>query len=145
MAGYPGELPQTVLDPQLDGESSVNADDVNLAYLEINKIASAIGVLPTVRATAMSSGTPNVASTTFTDVKTRIENVENVAFTAGLNNLKTSGNQEIQVANNAHVSLSIRAKTDQTADLFAAKNSGNTANTRINAAGFIVNIDGGDA
>lgn len=145
MAGYPDALPQTVLTPQTDGESTVNADDVNLAYLEINKVANAIGLTPNVRATSMGAGTADVSSTTFASVKTRIENVENVAYTAGLNNLKTSGNQEIQVANNAHVSLSVRAKTDQTADLLTAKNSSGTANTRINSQGYIVNIDGGDA
>lgn len=128
MANYPVSLPS--FDQQENGIDVVDAADVNTAYDEITAIATELG-----------TGAKGSAAS----VSARIAAVESGVTSITGSAVTSSGNKTITVASDAHVSLTIAAKSGQTGNLLEAKNSSGTANTVINASGHIVSIDGGSA
>lgn len=145
MANYPTGLP--VFDPKTNLEDTVNAPDVNDAYTEIVAIAGTLGTTPQTRAANWGVGSFETANLNYGTVGSRIQNVENAAHIIYNDYVKKSGGTIITSLENDTTSLSIKAKSGQTAPLFDIKNAANTTLVSVSSAGTLtaVLIDGGNA
>jgi len=144
VASYPVSAP-VLPATQVDGTSTVNAEDVNLVYDELAAVANTLGVAPATRSAAWGSNSYNTGTLTFGTVGARIKNVEDGVQVITASALTTVGNKTVTVASDANVSLALKAKSGQTGNLFETRLSDNTLVTEINASGYIVAIDGGTA
>jgi hypothetical protein len=144
VASYPVSAP-VLPAPQVDGDDTVNAEDVNLVYDELKAVAATVGLSPATRSAAWNSNTYDTVTTAFGTVGARIKNVEDGVQVITSSALTTAGSKTVTVTSNANVSLALKAKSGQTGNLFETRLSDNTLVTEINASGYIVAIDGGSA
>ena len=146
MPAYPAALPNTVLTDQLDGTDTVNADDVNLAYAELNQIAATLAVNPQNRTSAWGTGSFVTSSANYPTVKERLDNVENGTYSINQSALVKTGNQTLTVTSDANIGMVVKAKSGQTGNLMEFRASGSdTPVTAVNPSGYIITIDGGTA
>lgn len=134
---------------RVDLQSVVVADDVNPVYEEIVAIERYLGAAVHKRANNWGTGTFSTTATTWTDLKTRIENVEN-----GVNSgVFTTGGSIIQNGTSpagvsvTGASLTVKAASGQTSSLLEFKNSSNTviASVKVDGTLTALAIDGGNA
>lgn len=144
-ASYPASAP-TLPAQQVDGTSTVNAQDVNLVYDELTAVAATLGTTPATRSSAWSSTSFNTSTTEFSTVGARIKNVEDGVQVITGAAVTTAGNKTITVASDANIGLVLKAKSGQTGNLIEFRASGSdTPVTAIDPSGHIVAIDGGSA
>jgi hypothetical protein len=144
-AKYPTEVKRWT--SRKDLVDLVVADDVNTAYDEITAIEDELGsggvkTSPTWGSSSFTSGT-----TVWDNLKARLANIENGVYTAFNQRVATTGGSTIQSTGNSVVSLTVKAKTSQTANLIEVKNSSDTVVASVSTAGtlFATKIDGGTA
>ena len=145
MANYPaGPISFT---NKTDGVDAVVASDVNAVYAEVVAIGLELGVAPRQRSSGTWSTTwTSSGNAANTDVKTRLDNVENGAFRANTLLVSNVGGSSI-VASAANVKgLVIAGATSQSANLLELKTtSGGDPVTLVTHEGKFItyNIDGG--
>lgn len=144
MPSYPGAVKTWV--SRRDLLDLVVAADVNTIYDEVTAMQQELGtsprVSPTWGATAFTS-----ATTSWNSVKERLANIENGVYTSITQRVDTTGGSTIQSASNSTVSLTIRGKSGQTANLLEIRNASNSVISSISTGGalFATSIDGGTA
>lgn len=132
----------------VDLDSVVVADDPNTAYSEIIAIENALGTSPTVSATWGATSTLDIITTSWPSVAARIQNLENGIYGTSedyISRTSIAGHNTITPAGTSTINLTLKAQTSQTANIFEARNSSNTAVTVIDKDGFFQTsvIDGG--
>lgn len=132
---YPSSVKSFGLD-RIDGTDVVIASDVNSAYAEIVSIENTLGTAPNV-SPSWGSGTFTTATTAWTDVKSRIANIEAGINTVFNDRVSKSGGSTIS---STSTTVGLTLNTSGTGNLFSAN-----GNTVINSNGYIVAIDGGTA
>ena len=145
MANYPAG-PISFTDKQ-DGVDAVVAGDVNVVYGEVAAIGLELGLEPRQRSSSTWSTTwVSSGNAANTDVKSRIDNVENGAYRANTLLVSNVGGSNI-VSSAANVKgLVIAGATSQTANLLELKatSGGDPVTLITNEGKFITyNIDGG--
>lgn len=133
--------------PKVNLESIVVAEDVNRVYEEVTAIAATVGLTPQTRSTSWGTGTFNTATTTYSTLAERLRNSENGTFIVYNDYVSKSGGTTISSVSAGTVSLIIRAKSDQTADLLNITKSDNSPLVSVTKDGLFraVTIDGGSA
>lgn len=134
MALYPDQ-PWTYPD-RVNGESSVDATDVNSVYHEVSAIENTVGLLPAVSGNWSSLAFNQTSSYNFSTVSNRITNIENGLAIAYNSRVNTAGGSTI---GSTGTTVGLTISTSGTGNLFAA------GNTIINSSGNIALIDGGTA
>jgi hypothetical protein len=112
----------------------IQAVDINQTYDEITALQTTLGTFINSKPAAWSSGSFTTPSS-WPTFRERIENIEAGVFVAFNDRVRTSGGSTVTVTDNATVSLTIRAKSGQTADLLQLQNSSGTVVTRITSDG----------
>jgi hypothetical protein len=147
VANYPGNT--VGFTTKTDITDTVVAADVNLAYGEITAIAGELGLNPSQRTSGTWSSTwTSSGNTKWTNVKLRLDNVENGAYRANLLLVSNTGGTTITPSSTSTLGLKIQAVSGQTANLFEAWKYGDpSAKTYIDKDGtfFTAVIDGGTA
>lgn len=115
----------------------VLAADINLVYDEVTAIETILGTNPATNA-GWTSGAFSTSTLNWPSVRARLQNIEYGLYDAHIDRVKSSGGSIITTTDNAVVSLTVTAKSGQTADLFQAKNSGGTTVTKINSTGALL-------
>jgi hypothetical protein len=138
MATYPAAIRSFT--NKVDNTDTVIASDVNLLYDEVTQIETTVGITP---ATTLGwSGTFDQATTNFTTVAARLQNVEyglNTAFNA---RVKTTGGSTIA---STSTTVGMTYQTSGTGNLVNYNNTSGTTITSITKDGWISAIDGGSA
>ena len=132
---YPSSVKSFGTD-RIDGTDVVIASDVNSAYAEIVSIETTLGTSPNV-SPIWGSGSFSTATTSWTDVKSRIANVEAGVNTVFNDRVSKSGGSTIS---STSTTVGLTLNTSGTGNLLSAN-----GNTVINSNGYIVTIDGGTA
>lgn len=114
----------------------VLAADINLVYDEVTAIETILGVSVATNA-GWTSGTFNPTNLNWTSLRARIQNIEYGLHDAYTDRVKASGGSTITATDNSTVSLTLAAKSGQTANLLQVKNSGGTVITRVLADGTL--------
>ena len=147
MANYPGNTVGFV--NKVDLTSTVIASDVNSLYDEVTAIAAELGLNPSQRTSGTwSTSWTSSGNTKFTNVKLRLDNAENGAYTA--NDALVSrygGTTVISTGATSAVSLSIKQASSQTGNLLEFRTSADTVVSYARADGtfFTPVLDGGGA
>lgn len=126
----------------------VIAEDINRAYEEITAIAANVGLSPKTRSTSWGSGIFDTTTPSYSSLGERVRNVENGTFIVYGDYVSKSGGTTISSISASTVSLTIRAKSDQTANLLNITNSAGTgilASVTKDGLFTAVRIDGGSA
>lgn len=128
-----------------DLQDLVVAADVNTIYDEVTAVeqnlgAGGVAVSPTWGGVLFST-----ATTSWPNLKDRLTNIEAGVYTAFTSRVNIDGGSTIQSTSNSVVSLTLKAKSGQTANLFEVKNSSNVVVASVDTAGGFVatNIDCG--
>ncbi|CAB4123524.1 hypothetical protein UFOVP46_33 [uncultured Caudovirales phage] len=132
-ANYPSSV--TTFTKKVDLLDLVVAADVNSVYDEVTAIETVIGALPAT--SAGWSGSFDSATTSWTTLRDRIQNIEFGTYTAFTDRVSKSGGTTITSSANGTVSLAIQAKSGQTADLLQVKNSSGTTTAKVNSSGVL--------
>jgi len=114
----------------------IQAVDINQVYDEVTSVQTALGTFLTSKPAAWSSGSFTTPSS-WPTLRERIENIEAGVFAAVNNRVLVSGGSTITSTENATVSLTIRAKSGQTADLLSLQNSSGSAITQVKSDGSL--------
>jgi len=133
MTYYPGAAIQ--FDYKVNFTDTVVAEDVNLAYDEIIAIGNTIGTSPLV-SDAWGGGSFSSAITSWPSLKARIQNIENGVYSALSTGVSASGGTVITTTNNSVISLSIKGKNGQTADLFNVQPYSSTDGFKVDKDGI---------
>jgi hypothetical protein len=144
-ANYPGNT--VSFTQKVDSISNVNAADVNLAYEEIQAIATELGLNPSDR-TSGASNTFDGTTSAFDTVKLRLDNIETGARVANTLLVSNVGGSTILASASGVKGLIIKAAASQSANLLEFQNNGSTTPVSyVTAAGNIYTptIDGGGA
>ena len=145
MANYPGSV--VSFTNKIDYTDAVVAADVNVVYGEVAAIALETGLNPSQRSSGTWSTTwTSSGNAKWTDVKTRIDNVENGAYRANYFLVSNAGGTTITPSSTSTTGLVITAISGSTANLFEARAFGSSdAVTYIDKNGKLTtyNIDGG--
>ena len=112
----------------------IQAVDINQTYDEITAMQTALGTFITSKPAAWSSGSFTTPSS-WPTLRERIENIEAGVFAAFNDRVRSAGGSTITATDNTTVSLTIRARSGQTADLLQVQNSSGTVVTRITSDG----------
>lgn len=140
---FPGAI--KTFTKKVDLQSLVVASDINEAYDEINAIETTLGTTPATSGT-WGSGSFSSATTAWSTVGARIQNIEHAAYYMNNQAVIKAGGSQILPTDTSTVNLSLKAYTGQTANILEVRNSSNTLTARVSSAGeFIINIDGGTA
>ena len=125
----------------------VVADDVNTLYDEVTAVEAELGAGGVKTSPTWGSGSFTSVTTAWANLKERLANIENGVFVAFNQRVATTGGSIIQSTANSTVSLTVKAKTSQTANLIEVKNSSDTVVASVNTTGtlFATKIDGGTA
>lgn len=140
-ASYPSSV--KVFTKKRDLLDIVLAADINQVYDEVTAIETILGTFPATNL-GYDTGTFNTSTLSWPSIRARIQNIEYGVFEAFNDRVKSTGGTTITSAANGTVSLAIRAKSGQTANLFEARTSGNTLITAIDTNG-VLKIGGSDA
>lgn len=145
MPNYPGASVSFV--PKVNLTDTVDAADVNQLYDEVTAIAATVGLNPQSRSASWGTGSFSSASTSFSTVGARIQNIENGVFTVINDYVRLAGGSVILPSGTSTVNLALRAATSQTANLLEARNSAGTVVASIGPAGAFraASVDGGTA
>lgn len=145
MADYPTGLP--VFDPKDNFVDTVNAPDVNSLYTEVRAIAQTIGLTPQTRAANWGVGSFDTTILNYSTVTARLQNTENAAYTTYNDYVSKSGGTTITSLANGTTSLTVKAKSGQTAPLLDVKDASNASLVSVSTIGTLtaVLIDGGSA
>lgn len=141
-AVYPASI-QTfpTKNPRIDNSSPVMADDVNLIYVEVTALESILGTTPNV---GSWSGSFDGVTTNWSNVSSRLTNIEAGVKTAYNDRVKSTGGSFIAPSSST-VGLTVSAASGATANLLELKNSSGTVVTAVSPDGYILTIDGGSA
>lgn len=133
--------------PKVNLEDIVVAEDVNRLYEEVTAIAATVGLTPQTRVTSWGTGSFNTATTTYSTLGERVRNVENGTFIVYNDYVSKSGGTTITSTSAGTISLGIKAKSDQTADLLSITRADNSVLVSVTKDGLLtaVTIDGGNA
>jgi hypothetical protein len=112
----------------------VLAADINQVYDEITSVQTVLGAQVVINV-GWTSGSFNQSTLTWPSLRERIQNIEFGLFEAFNDRVKASGGTVVTPAGTSTVNLALRARTNQTADLFQAQNSASSVITRINSSG----------
>jgi len=145
MATFPGSVFNNTSAAQTNNVSTVNAEDVNIAYDELAAIETELGVNPSDRSPEWGTGAVSFAAKTFNTVGLRIQNVENGVYTVVNNYVSKAGGSQIIPAAAGTVGVGIRAQASQSANLLEIRNEADAVTTAVNSAGYLIVIDGGSA
>ena len=129
-----------------DLRTVVYARHVVTIYDEVTAIQQQLGA-GGVTTGAVSSSLPTYSSSTtsWASLRERLLNIESGVFQGVTNRVSTVGGSTITSAGDSTVSLTVRAKSGQTANLLELRNSSGTIVTSVGPSGFIATIDGGSA
>lgn len=124
----------------------VVAADVNTIYDEVTAVEQELGTAVRVSPT-WGGGSFSTSTTAWNSVKERLANIENGVYVAYNQRVDTAGGSTIQSSANGTVTLTLKGKSGQTANLLEAKDSSNTVVASLSTAGAlrVASIDGGTA
>jgi hypothetical protein len=148
-ASYPTTVKPSFGAPRIDLQSVVVANDVNPVYEEVLAIESTLGADVQKRKENWGTGSFSTTSTTWTNLRDRLENSEN----GMLASVKTYGGSVISNATGStgstvtSTSLTIRQATGQTSNLMEFRNSTNDVVAFVSVSGLLqaATLDGGSA
>jgi hypothetical protein len=148
-ASYPGSLKTSFGNPRIDLQSVVVANDVNPVYEEIVAIEKHLGIDINKRAANWGAAAYSTTSTTWTDLRTRLENAENGVFSS----IQTTGGGVITNGTGSNgisvtaATLTLKAASGQSSNLLEFKNSSDSVVAFVSGAGLLqaATIDGGSA
>jgi hypothetical protein len=148
-ASYPGSLKTSFGNPRIDLQSVVVANDVNPVYEEIVAIEKHLGIDINKRAGNWGAAAYSTTSTTWTDLRTRLENAENGVFSS----IQTTGGGVITNGTGSNgvsvtaATLTLKAASGQSSNLLEFKNSSDSVVAFVSGAGLLqaATIDGGSA
>ena len=148
-ASYPGQLKTSFGNPRVDLQSVVVANDVNPVYDEIVSIEKHLGIDINKRLQNWGASSYSTTSTTWTDLRTRLENAENGVYSS----IQTTGGGVITNGTNSSgvsvtaATLTLKKATGQSSNLLEFKNDSNTVVAYVTGAGLLQaeTIDGGNA
>lgn len=125
----------------------VVADDVNTLYDEVTAVETELGAGGVKTSPTWGSGGFVTSTTAWGNLRERLANIENGVFIAYSQRVATTGGSTIQSTTNSTVSLTVKAKSSQTANLLEVKNSSDAVVASISTTGtlFATKIDGGTA
>lgn len=112
----------------------VLAADINQVYDELTAIETVLGTQPRINS-GWTSGAFNQSTLSWPTVRERIQNIEYGLYEAYNDRVKASGGSVITPSGTSTVNLVVRAKLNQTADIFQAQNSASSVVTKINSSG----------
>jgi hypothetical protein len=144
-----GSIKTTFGPARVDLQSVVVAEDVNPVYDEIVALERYLGADVHKRTQNWGTGTFSTTATAWTDLKSRVENVENGVISSVL----TSGGAVIQNGTSpagvsvTGASLTVKAASGQSSSLLEFKNSSNSvvASVKVDGTLTALAIDGGNA
>ena len=147
LASYPTTI-KTDWANIIDLDTVVVAAHPNVAYAEIGAIETVIGTSPNISATWGAASTLDTATTSWTNVAARIQNLENGlygTYTDYISKTASTGHNTITPSGTSTVNLTLKAQTSQTANIFEARDSSNTVVTKLDKDGYFQTavIDGG--
>lgn len=145
MTEYPARIKSWTA--RRDLQDLVVAADVNTIYDEVTAIEQDLGAGGVRTSPTWGSGNFDTATLSWTSLKDRLANIEyglHVSFNQRVN---TAGGSTIQSAANGTVSLTVKAKSGQTANLLEVKNAADSVVASVNTTGtlYATLIDGGTA
>lgn len=128
-----------------DNLDLVVAADVNTIYDEVTAIEQNLGAGGVSQSSTWGAANFDSTTVNWSNLHDRLINIEAGVFTAFTDRVNTGGGSTIQSGSNSTVSLSIKAKSGQTANLVEFKDSSNMVVASISAAGALtaLSIDGG--
>lgn len=148
-ASYPGALKTSFGNPRVDLQSVVVANDVNPVYEEIVAIEKHLGIDINKRLQNWGASAYSTTSTTWTDLRTRLENAENGVYTSiqstgggVITNGTSSAGTSVTAA-----TLTLKKASGQSSNLLEFKDDSNTVVAYVTGAGLLQaqTIDGGNA
>lgn len=132
-ASYPSTVKSFT--PKVDFTDTVLALHVNDLQDEVNAIQTTLGT--SIRTSSGWVGSFDTTTVTWNSVKDRIANIEYGLKTVSDNYVSSAGGSTITSSAIGIVSLNIRARASQTANLVEFRNSSNTVVSNVDAAGEI--------
>jgi hypothetical protein len=146
MATYPDNLASFTA--VRNGEDTVQAQHVNVAYEEISATQTELGTNAADRSGAWSATPLVISSLSFSDVKSRIDNVENGAYYSQTSLVNKAGGTTITPSTSSTKGLIIKGAASQSAHLLEFQVDGSTTAIsyfRNDGTFFTPTIDGGTA
>lgn len=131
-ASYPASIKQFTR--KRDLLDIVLAADINQVYDEVTSIEQKLGTFPGTNI-GFDQGSYDQNTLVWSTLRERIQNIDYGLNEAFNNRVKSAGGSTITSLSNSTVSLGIKAKSGQTANLFEARTSANTLTFSINASG----------
>lgn len=128
-----------------DLQDLVVAADVNTIYDEVTAVEQNLGAGGVAVSPTWGSNSFDTATTNWSNLKDRLANIEAGTYTAFNNRVDIAGGSTIQSGSNSTVSLTLKAKSSQTANLLEAKDSSNNviASLDVNGKFIATTIDCG--
>jgi hypothetical protein len=124
----------------------VVAEDVNTIYDEVENIEKHLGQGGVTTSDAWNGANALVKSTTWTSLKTRLQNIENGLFFAHDQRVKTTGGSTVTPSSAAVTGVVVAGASGQTADLLRVESSSGTSFLKVSGSGAVtITIDGGTA
>lgn len=123
----------------------VVAADVNTIYDEVTAIEQELGAGGVKTSPTWGGSSFTSATTAWNSLKDRLANIENGVYTGINQRVDTAGGSTITSSTTSTVSLTVKARSSQTANLIEFKNSSNTVVSSVAPDGtlYAVAIDGG--
>lgn len=145
MATYPNNIASFYA--VQNGIDTVQASHVNTAYDEITATQAELGESVSARSGAWAATPAVVSSLTFSDLRARIDNVENGAYYAQTYLVNNTGGTTINPSGDAVKGLIVKARASQTANLMEFQLNNGTVVSYVKNDGtfFTPIIDGGTA
>jgi hypothetical protein len=135
VAFYPSSVKTWV--PRVNLQDPVLAEDVNTVYEELTAVQTELGLSPKTSGTWGGSGSFSTATTAWTSLKARIQNIENGLYSVHEGYVNKLGGTTVTPSGTTTVNLTVMAQTSQTADLFQAKTSSGSVITKIDSSGLL--------
>lgn len=142
---YPTSI--KLFDRKVNLQDLVVAEDINQAYDVIEEIERQLGAGGVSTSGVWgTSGAFSTATTSWTGLNTRLQNIENGVYFAHEQRVKTTGGSTITPSSSSVVGLNIKGASGQTANLLEVRNSSNAFALKVTATGVTGGIiDGGTA
>ena len=132
-ASYPAAVKS--FSSKVDFSDTVLAEHVNSLQEEVNSLQANLGTL--IKTGSGWVGTFDQITTSWNTLKDRIANIEYGLGDVYNDYVSLSGGSIITSTANSTVSLTVKAKTSQTANILEVKNSSNTVTASITSAGVL--------
>lgn len=145
MAIFPDEI--KTFNYKVNLQSVVLAEDVNQVYDEVTSIESHLGQGGVNTSLTWGQGAFNTSKTSWTNLRERLQNLENGTYRAYQERLLAGGGSTVVITSPSVVGLSITGHATQTANLIEFKNSSGTRIASVSPTGtlYAVSINGGTA